>query len=63
MDEAFRKSGLRITLRLETTCPICLEHLKDPVTLDCGHNYCQACISKYSTRIRSFILPEKQLSR
>ncbi|XP_044281439.1 tripartite motif-containing protein 10-like [Varanus komodoensis] len=31
----------------ETTCPICLEHLKDPVTLDCGHNYCQACISKY----------------
>nr|XP_020670955.1 zinc finger protein RFP-like isoform X2 [Pogona vitticeps] len=31
----------------ETTCPICLEYFKDPVTVDCGHNFCQACLTQY----------------
>uniref|UniRef100_A0A8C0HGQ2 E3 ubiquitin-protein ligase TRIM39-like n=1 Tax=Chelonoidis abingdonii TaxID=106734 RepID=A0A8C0HGQ2_CHEAB len=30
------------------TCSICLEYLTEPVTIDCGHNFCQACITQYS---------------
>ncbi|KAG6923683.1 tripartite motif containing 39, partial [Chelydra serpentina] len=33
------------TLRMDTTCSICLEYLVDPVTISCGHSFCRACIS------------------
>uniref|UniRef100_A0A674JN11 RING-type E3 ubiquitin transferase n=1 Tax=Terrapene triunguis TaxID=2587831 RepID=A0A674JN11_9SAUR len=30
----------------EVTCFICLEYFADPVTIECGHNFCRACISQ-----------------
>ncbi|XP_006260906.1 zinc finger protein RFP-like isoform X1 [Alligator mississippiensis] len=31
----------------ETKCPICLEYFTDPVSIECGHNFCRACITQY----------------
>ncbi|XP_078272134.1 E3 ubiquitin-protein ligase TRIM39-like [Rhinoraja longicauda] len=28
----------------EATCSICLEMFREPQTIDCGHNFCRACI-------------------
>ncbi|XP_030050609.1 E3 ubiquitin-protein ligase TRIM39 [Microcaecilia unicolor] len=32
-------------LRKEASCAICLDYFTDPVTIDCGHNFCRSCIS------------------
>uniref|UniRef100_A0A8D2KW37 Zinc finger protein RFP-like n=1 Tax=Varanus komodoensis TaxID=61221 RepID=A0A8D2KW37_VARKO len=37
-------SSPRKRLQDEVTCCICLEFFAQPVTLDCGHNFCRACI-------------------
>uniref|UniRef100_A0A4W3IY36 RING-type E3 ubiquitin transferase n=1 Tax=Callorhinchus milii TaxID=7868 RepID=A0A4W3IY36_CALMI len=34
-------------MRNEATCLICLQFYMDPVSIDCGHNFCRACILQY----------------
>ncbi|KAM6233313.1 E3 ubiquitin-protein ligase TRIM7-like [Porphyrio hochstetteri] len=34
------------SLQDEATCSVCLEFFKDPVSIECGHNFCRACIAK-----------------
>lgn len=31
-------------------CSVCLELMKDPVTIPCGHSYCMTCINEYWKR-------------
>ncbi|XP_060114713.1 zinc finger protein RFP-like isoform X2 [Heteronotia binoei] len=35
-----------MTLQREVTCPICLDYLTDPYTVDCGHYFCRVCINR-----------------
>ncbi|XP_069086473.1 E3 ubiquitin-protein ligase TRIM39-like isoform X1 [Pleurodeles waltl] len=34
-------------LQNEIICAICLGYFKEPVTTDCGHNFCRSCIRNY----------------
>nr|XP_033806345.1 E3 ubiquitin-protein ligase TRIM39-like isoform X2 [Geotrypetes seraphini] len=34
------------SLREEASCSICLDYFTDPVTTDCGHNFCRSCITQ-----------------
>ncbi|XP_067386616.1 E3 ubiquitin-protein ligase TRIM39-like [Emydura macquarii macquarii] len=36
----------------EAICNICKEYLTDPVTIECGHNFCRACITKCCKKVK-----------
>lgn len=43
------------------SCPICLDALKNPVTVPCGHNYCMDCINSYwnaESGQQSYVCPQ-----
>uniref|UniRef100_A0A8C5WGK8 Uncharacterized protein n=1 Tax=Leptobrachium leishanense TaxID=445787 RepID=A0A8C5WGK8_9ANUR len=42
----------------ELTCPLCVELFKDPVMVECGHNFCRICIDKAWGTQDSFTCPD-----
>ncbi|XP_062829678.1 E3 ubiquitin-protein ligase TRIM7 [Anolis carolinensis] len=46
MAAAARAEDLLWDLCEEATCSVCLDYFKDPVILDCGHNFCRACLTQ-----------------
>ncbi|XP_078496451.1 E3 ubiquitin-protein ligase TRIM39-like [Lissotriton helveticus] len=53
------------SLKEEATCSICLGYFTDPVTIDCGHNFCSSCITQsWEGRDRNFPCPQcREISR
>ncbi|XP_078271951.1 zinc-binding protein A33-like [Rhinoraja longicauda] len=46
------------SLTEEAVCPICLDFYIDPVSLECGHNFCRSCITKMWDREERNSCPE-----
>ncbi|XP_072094760.1 E3 ubiquitin-protein ligase TRIM39-like [Mobula birostris] len=42
----------------EVICPICLDFFTDPVSLECGHNFCRSCITRCWEREERNSCPE-----
>ncbi|XP_055487045.1 zinc-binding protein A33-like [Leucoraja erinacea] len=46
------------SLTEEVVCPICLDFFTDPVSLECGHNFCRSCITQSWDREERNSCPE-----
>ncbi|XP_078251430.1 zinc-binding protein A33-like [Rhinoraja longicauda] len=46
------------SLTEEAVCPICLDFFTDPVSLECGHNFCRSCITQSWDREERNSCPE-----
>ncbi|XP_060706625.1 uncharacterized protein LOC132832552 [Hemiscyllium ocellatum] len=49
---AMASSQVLESMRGEAVCSICLDFYQDPVTIDCGHNFCRECIQGYWAPVR-----------
>ncbi|XP_059813873.1 zinc-binding protein A33-like isoform X1 [Hypanus sabinus] len=46
------------SLSEEVICPVCLDFFTDPVSLECGHNFCRSCITRCWEREERNSCPE-----
>uniref|UniRef100_UPI00398E3A2F zinc-binding protein A33-like n=1 Tax=Pristiophorus japonicus TaxID=55135 RepID=UPI00398E3A2F len=46
------------SLTEEAICPICLDFFTDPVSLECGHNFCRSCITQFWGKKETNSCPE-----
>uniref|UniRef100_G1KGD9 Zinc finger protein RFP-like n=1 Tax=Anolis carolinensis TaxID=28377 RepID=G1KGD9_ANOCA len=40
-------SAAKDPMEKEVTYSVCLEYFKDPVTIECGHNFCRSCLTRF----------------
>ncbi|XP_036065335.1 E3 ubiquitin-protein ligase TRIM7-like [Onychomys torridus] len=61
----------RADLQAEAHCPVCKKYFKDPVTIECGHNFCLTCIrelwkdlkDRFPCPVCHFNCPERSFQR
>ncbi|KAM9148975.1 RING finger protein 112-like [Pangshura tecta] len=53
-------SGGMQRLREDITCSICLDVLEDPVSIECGHNFCRGCLAAHwsGVSVQGYQCPE-----
>ncbi|CAM5103503.1 unnamed protein product, partial [Eretmochelys imbricata] len=42
----------------DAVCHICRDYLTDPVTIECGHNFCRGCITQRCAGVKTAACPQ-----